>query len=121
MNKESLSTLSDCDIVLLIIDGNEQFGAGDEYVISELRKAKAKVILAVNKIDIVKDKDKLLQNVLKFQAAYDFEEIYYISALNGTNVEKLLDSKISHSKGSPNNLFNEVTISNRYGIQCKCA
>ena len=92
MNKESLSTLSDCDIVLLIIDGNEPFGAGDEFVIGELRKAKAKVILAVNKIDIVKDKDKLLQNVLKFQAAYDFEEIYYISALNGTNVEKLLDN-----------------------------
>ena len=41
--EESLSTLSDSDIVLYIVDGNEPFGAGDEYVIGELRKAKAKV------------------------------------------------------------------------------
>lgn len=92
MNKESLSTLSDCDMVLLLIDGTEKFGAGDEFVINELRKAKAKVILVVNKIDLVKDKAKLLENVLKFEKAYNFEDIYYISALNGTNVEKLLQA-----------------------------
>jgi len=101
MNKESLSTLSDSDIVLYIVDGNEPFGAGDEYVIGELRKAKAKVILAVNKIDIVKDKDKLLQNVLKFEKSYEFEEIFYISALNGTNVDKLLESISSRLEEGP--------------------
>lgn len=93
MNKESISTLSDVDLVLMIIDGTESFGSGDEYVLSQLRKAKSKVVLVVNKIDLVKDgkqKEKLLENVLKFENAFDFEEIFYISALNGTNIDKLM-------------------------------
>ena len=93
MNKESLSTLSDVDLVLMIIDGTESFGTGDEFVLNQLRKAKSKAILVVNKIDLVKDgkqKEKLLENVLKFEKAFNFEEIFYISALNGTNIDKLM-------------------------------
>ena len=104
MNKESLSTLSDVDLVLLLIDGTEKFGSGDEFVLSQLKKAKSKVILVVNKIDLVKDskdKEKLLENILKFEKAFEFEEIFYISALNGTNVDKLMQAITNRLEDGP--------------------
>jgi GTP-binding protein Era len=96
MNKEALATLKDVDIILYIVSANETFGRGDEFVISELRKVKTPVILAFNKIDLIKDKSALMANVIKFTEAYVFKEVFYISALNGENTDKVL-SEISAS------------------------
>lgn len=101
MNKESLSTLSDVDMILLIVDGTSPFGAGDEFVINQLKNVDTPVYLVVNKIDLIKDKDRLLENVLKFKNAYDFKEIFYISALNGDNVSKLIDNMVENLDEGP--------------------
>ncbi len=101
MNKESLSTLNDVDMILLIIDGTSPFGSGDEFVIKELKNVKTPVYLVVNKIDLVKDKKKLIENVVKFQDAYDFCEVFYISALNGENVNLLLESMVENLDEGP--------------------
>lgn len=101
MNKESLSTLSDVDMILLIIDGTSSFGTGDEFVIKQLKNVTTPVYLVVNKIDLVKDKEKLIENVMKFQEAYEFCEVFYISALNGENVNKLLDNMIDKLEVGP--------------------
>lgn len=101
MNKESLSTLTDVDMILLIIDGTSPFGAGDEFVINQLKNVNTPVYLVVNKIDLIKDKDRLLENVLKFKNAYDFKEIFYISALNGDNVNKLIDNMVENLDEGP--------------------
>lgn len=101
MNKESLSTLSDVDMILLIVDGTSPFGAGDEFVINQLKNVETPVYLVVNKIDLIKDKDRLLENVLKFKNAYDFKEIFYISALNGDNVSKLIDNMVENLDEGP--------------------
>lgn len=101
MNKESLSTLSDVDMILLIVDGTSSFGAGDEFVINQLKNVDTPVYLVVNKIDLIKDKDRLLENVLKFKNAYDFKEIFYISALNGDNVSKLIDNMVENLDEGP--------------------
>lgn len=101
MNKESLSTLSDVDMILLIVDGTSSYGAGDEFVINQLKNVDTPVYLVVNKIDLIKDKDRLLENVLKFKNAYDFKEIFYISALNGDNVSKLIDNMVENLDEGP--------------------
>lgn len=91
MNKESLSTLSDVDLIMLIIDATAEFGKGDEFVLDLLKQSSNEVFLVVNKIDLIKDKNRLLENIVKFQNYYNFAETYYISALNGDNVDKLLN------------------------------
>lgn len=93
MNRQALNTLSEVDVILLIVDGIQDFGPGDEFVINELKKVKTEVFLVINKIDLIKDKARLMANLLKFQASYDFQEVLYISALTGENIDILL-SKI---------------------------
>lgn len=90
MNKLSINTLQDVDLILMLVDATEDFGQGDEFVCSLLKKVETDVILVMNKIDLIKDKERLMKNVIKFNEAHKFKETYYISAKNGDNVDKLL-------------------------------
>lgn len=92
MNKESLSTLSDVDLILLLIDGTSDYGKGDEFVLDTFSKITTPVFLIVNKIDLIKDKNRLLENVVKFQNKFAFCETFYISALSGENVDLLVEN-----------------------------
>ena len=96
MNDESLSTFDNVDIIMYIVDGTSDFGAGDKFIINELKKTDTPVYLIVNKIDLIKDKEKLMKNVIAYTSSYDFEEVYYISALKGNHVDELLN-KISEN------------------------
>ena len=101
MNEISLETFDSVDILLFIVDGTMDFGSGDEFVINQLKKSETPCYLVVNKIDLIKDKDRLMENVIKYTNAFDFKEVLYISALNGDNVSKLLDVIRSHLEVGP--------------------
>lgn len=101
MNKMALNTIKDVDLILYIIDGTEKYGRGDAFVIDELSKTKTPKILLINKIDLINDKNKLLENVVNFTQNVQFDDVYYISALNGENVDKLLQSMTAHLDFGP--------------------
>lgn len=101
MNKLSLATLQEVDLILLVIDGTEDFGTGDNYVVEQLKKVNTKCILVVNKIDLIKNKQRLMENIIAFQEHYQFDEVYYISALLGDNVSKLLDCIVGKLEEGP--------------------
>ena len=101
MNKESLSTLSDVDLIMFIIDGTQDFGSGDEFLIEQFKKVNTPVFLVVNKIDLIKNKGRLMENVLKFINAFQFKEVFYISALSGENIDKLLTAIIDNLEVGP--------------------
>lgn len=91
MNKEALSSLVDADVLMFITDGTKDFGTGDAFVLDLIRKSKAKKVLVSNKIDLVNDINKFKQNRQKFIDYYDFDASFNISALNGDNVNELID------------------------------
>ena len=61
MNKEAFASLSGVDLILYIIDAAEDFSSGEEFIIERLNKSDVPVIMVVNKIDLVKDKNRLLE------------------------------------------------------------
>ena len=91
MNDYSIASLSDVDSILWIIDGTQNFGTGDEFIINLLQKTKNKVYLVVNKIDLANDKKRLSDNIDKFKEQFKFNDILFISAKEGTNVNNLLE------------------------------
>lgn len=90
MNKESFTTLKEVDLILYIVDGTKRKSSQDEFILRQFRRGETPVYLVINKIDLVKDKNKLLEVVLEYTTDYTFDEVYYISALKGENVEKML-------------------------------
>ena len=101
MNKSVFKAIKDVDLVLLLFDSTTDFGTGDEFVLKMLNKINTKVILVINKIDLVKDKNRLMENVSKLTSNYDFLDVYYISALNGLNVDELLKAIINNLDEGP--------------------
>ena len=88
------SSLSEADVIALIVDATEPFGKGDQYVIELLREEKernpeAKRFVILNKIDLLK-KHKLLPLMQQYHGFGIFDEIIPISASNGEGVEELI-------------------------------
>ena len=101
MNKQAFRSIKDVDLVLLLFDASTDYGTGDEFVLKMLKKIDASAILVINKIDLVNDKNRLLENVAKLHENYDFLDTFYISALNGENVDELLKGIIDHLEEGP--------------------
>lgn len=92
MNKQSVSSLNDADMILWIVDGTEEFGGGDSYVIHLLENITIPVFLVINKIDLIENDEKYNLNKNKFLESREFSGVLEISALNKTNIDGLLNA-----------------------------
>ncbi|KMJ60170.1 GTPase Era [Bacillus sp. LL01] len=90
MMKVAQNTLKEVDLVLFMINAKEGLGKGDEFIIEKLKETSTPVYLVINKIDEVHP-DELLPLMDIYKALFPFKEIVPISALQGNNIEVLLD------------------------------
>ena len=88
MVESAWSGAGEADAVLLLVDGRR--GVGDEVtaILEGLKTAKTGVILAINKIDLIK-REKLLEISAALNAAFPFEATFMVSALTGSGLADL--------------------------------
>ncbi len=89
INETALNTAGGVDVVLLIVDGSKKFGKGDQYILDMLAESETKRVLAINKMDLV-GPDAYLELYSRYDESGLFDEIFGISALQGTNIEHLM-------------------------------
>jgi GTP-binding protein Era len=89
------NSLVEVDIALLMVDASISFGAGESYALTLLRRSGAKAILLLNKIDRIA-KPRLLPIMERYGREFEFLEIIPVSALNGDNLDLLLDRLFHH-------------------------
>ena len=82
-------TLSEVDVILWLVEPTNYIGAGEQYIIEQLKKTKTPKILVINKVDTVK-KSEILGFIDTYRKQLDFDEIVPVSALKGTNTDTLL-------------------------------
>jgi len=96
----ALETLSEVDVIAVVVDGSEPSGGGDRYLMDLLKKSRTPKVLVLNKVDLC-DKPSLLPRL----AAYEqegFTDLVPVSALTGENVERLEQVLLSHlPEGDP--------------------
>jgi len=98
MVREATEALSSADAILFVVDAAEERGAGDAYIGDLAARAGVPVVLAVNKIDLLR-KDRLLPLLsgLAEQAPFrDFRDIVPVSARTGESVEHLFEVLAKH-------------------------
>jgi len=88
MNRAASSVIHDVDVVLFIVQ-SLKWTDEDELVLNKLKDVEAPVILLVNKVDQVADKDQLLPYIQKISEKYDFKNVLPISAMKGDNLPQL--------------------------------
>lgn len=90
MMKVAQNTLKGVDIVLFMVNAEEGYGRGEEFILEKFQTVKTPIFLVINKIDQLHP-DKLLPLIESYKEKHDFAEIIPISALEGNNVESLLE------------------------------
>ncbi|MDP2903200.1 MAG: GTPase Era [Methylovulum sp.] len=88
LNRTAESTLLGVDLIVWLIDGLS-WHEYDEVIFKKLEQAGLPVILAVNKVDKVKEKDAILTFFDAAQHRFPFQHLVPISALKGINLEQL--------------------------------
>lgn len=94
-------SIKDSDIVLFLVPATiKALNDEDRKILEKLKESKKKVILAINKMDLVK-KENLLKLINLYKDKYEFEAIIPISATKNENTDELLVEIEKHLKEGP--------------------
>ncbi len=96
LNSAANSAVHDVDLILWLIACSE-WTEDDDLVLKRLQNVKTPVVLIVNKIDKIKQKEKLLPYLQQLALKFNFAAIIPISALqdpNFNNLHKVVDNHL---------------------------
>ncbi|OAJ92238.1 GTPase Era [Vibrio bivalvicida] len=88
MNRAANSSLSDVNLVFFLVDGTH-WTNDDEMVLTKLQKSNFPVVLCVNKVDNVQDRNDVMQHMMDMSKKMEFVDVVPISAKQGKNIDVL--------------------------------
>ena len=88
MNRAATSTIEDVDAIILVVD-RLNWTDEDEYVVQSIRQSTAPVILAINKVDHLVEKNRLLPHIQALSAKLAWADVVPVAAKTGYNLEPL--------------------------------
>ena len=91
LNSEAVAAVEDVDAIVMIVEALK-WTDEDDFVLSRLKHTKKPVILLLNKVDRIQEKDRLFPYLQKVGKKREFTEIIPISASKGINTEILIES-----------------------------
>ena len=83
------NALDERDVLLFLVDASVPFHDADRKAVSLLQKSDAPAIVVFNKIDLVKEKAKLLPLIEEYRKLHPFAAFVPISAHKGEGLEEL--------------------------------
>ncbi|MGH8317639.1 MAG: GTPase Era [Steroidobacteraceae bacterium] len=118
MNRTAAAALEDADLVVLVVEALV-WNAEDELVLQRIARAGRPVLVVVNKVDRVKQRERLLPYLAELDRRHAFLALVPVSALKEKNLDDLRDSIAAHLPLSPP-LFPEGELTDR-GIPFRIA
>ena len=97
VNASALESLSDVDVVCLVIDATQPVGSGDSWVAARLDVTKAVVVL--NKVDAV-SREVVVEQLGRL-SSLDAESYFPVSARSGEGIGALVDHLMSRLPEGP--------------------
>ena len=101
MMVEVREALEGCDLVLVIVDVAHRLDPRDQFALDLVKQSKGKAFLILNKVDLIREKSKLLPLIEEYRKLYDFAEVIPISALKRKGLDELLQMIIAVLPAGP--------------------
>jgi GTPase len=101
MMVEVREALEGCDLVLVLMDVTRKFDPRDQFALDLLKQSGTKAFLILNKVDLLRDKSRLLPVIEEYRKLYDFKQVIPISALKRSGLDVLLKEVISALPAGP--------------------
>lgn len=96
MNRSAKTVVRDVDVVVFVLDRTD-WQEDDEIAAEVVKRHKEHLIIVINKVDLIKDKQRLLPHLARLEEKFPGAELVPISAEYGENVERLeavIESKL---------------------------
>lgn len=93
--------MSGVDCCILVAYAGSGVSPAELEIIERLKERHIKAYLALNKIDLIENKEELLGRIAEYSALFEFEAVIPISALTGDGVDTLLDYMLKEAKSGP--------------------
>jgi GTP-binding protein Era len=105
LNKRMMDTvraaLEERDLLLLVVDAMRPPGEEDRRAVDLVRKSGTPVVLVLNKIDLVKEKARLLPLIAQYKEIHEFADYLPVSALKGEGLEDLRQAILARLPEGP--------------------
>ncbi len=111
LNRTAKASLTDVDVLLFVVEAliwTEE----DEAVLKLVLQQKMPVILVVNKVDLVKEKEKLLPFIQEVAGKCSFDMVIPLSAMKGGYAEEL-ESNVLARLPANDNFFPDDQLTDR--------
>ena len=104
--------MSDVEVCLLTVEADKKISPAEEELIARFTARKMPVVLAINKIDLLKNKEALLSQILAYSGLYDFAAVVPVSAQTGEGMDELLE-KLNRFALPGRHMFDEDTLTDQ--------
>lgn len=116
LNRRMMAAVEDAllsvDVVVLVRDASVSTGNGDRFVLEMVKRSGRPSILALNKIDKLRDKRDILPLIEFYSGEHEFRDIVPVSALKNRDLETLLESIVRNlPPGEP--IFDEDELTDQ--------
>lgn len=101
MNKAVSETISDGEIILFVTDCNSKITEAEKMLAENFRKGKSRLILVINKIDLIPDKERLISVINSYSSLCDFDEVIPVSVTENDGLDIIMDTLKKYSVEGP--------------------
>lgn len=101
MVKTVSESVSGVDACLLVVEPEGELTESELSLIQNFKKNHMPAILAINKIDLLANKEALLSRILQFSSLYEFDAVVPVSALKGNGMDELIAELKKHAAPGP--------------------
>lgn len=112
MNQAVGDSIGGVDACLFVVESKGDIKKGEYELLEKLKNLKVPVILAINKIDMIKDKEELLERIVQLNNLFDFEAIVPVCASTGEHIDELVDEMKKLAFDSPH-FFPDDTLTDQ--------
>jgi GTP-binding protein Era len=95
------AALEERDLLLLVVDATQAVGEEDRRAVDLVRKSGTPVVLVLNKIDLVKEKARLLPLIAQYKEIHEFADYIPVSAVKGDGLEDLRQAILARLPEGP--------------------
>jgi GTP-binding protein Era len=112
MNQAVGDSIGGVDACLFVVESKGDIKKGEYELLEKFKKLNVPVILAINKIDMLADKEELLNRIVELTKLFDFEAVVPVCATNGDGVDELIEEMEKLSFESPH-FFPDDTLTDQ--------
>lgn len=112
MNQAVGDSIGGVDACLFVVEAKGDIKKGEYELLEKFKKLKVPVILAINKIDMIKDKEELLARIVQLSELFDFEAVVPVCASNGEHIDELVD-EMKHLAFESPHFFPDDTLTDQ--------